>query len=132
MHNDDEDEGPPADPEDTVHARKKRRGEEWKIHSAMMREQLMVSSGFAPWTSKPSTRLLGVPRNERYLDVIDMAWAFRLSKMSQSGLSEDEMKVGYFVDIHTAVQRCPWGPAKTLTQGMPHVWSRARSAKSST
>jgi hypothetical protein len=97
----------------------------------MMREQMMVSAKFAPWTSKPSVRLHGVPRNERYLDVIDMAWAWRLSKMSQSGLSEDEMKVGYFVDIHSAVQRCPWGPAKTLTQGMLHVMLQAFSAKTS-
>ncbi len=80
-----------------------------------MRDDLGVSAKYAPWTTKSGVELKGVPRNPRYLDVLDMAWIHRRKK--HPTLSEQQAREGFYCDFATAVQRCPWGPARTLTQG---------------
>ncbi len=90
-------------------------GEEWKQYSAKMRDEMGVSAKYAPWTQKPGILLRGVPHVPRYLDVLDMAWISRRKKCPQ--LSEDEARMGFYADFSSAVQRSPWGSARTLTQG---------------
>ncbi len=100
--------------------KKGRGGEEWRTHSALMRDAAGWSASYAPWTGQAGIVLRGVPRHDRKLDVIDMAWAHRIAKCRAQGVTDEDAKVNFYVDISQAVQRRPWGNAKTLTQG----WSR--------
>jgi hypothetical protein len=89
----------------------------WRKHTAIVRDKLGVSASFAPWTTKPGIMLRGVPNNMRFRDVIDVAWITRLSKTRPQNISDEDARKSFYVDYAAAVQRSPWGSAKTLTQG---------------
>lgn len=86
----------------------------WRKQSGRVRADLGISSGFADWTSRTDIALLGVPRTERILDLLNIAWGARLQAMPKSSSTVD-LRRGYWCNLSQEVQRRPWGSAKTLT-----------------
>lgn len=87
---------------------------EWQVHSMRVRDDLNVSAGFAPWTSREDVvHCKSFP--PRHKDVLDCAWISHTRACRQQAKaagvpapSADEMKVGFFTDVGQAVQRKPW------------------------
>ena len=68
-----------------------------------------------PWTTTHS--LHGVPRKQRFLDCIQVAWwAWTLEHMKQPGAKVSDVPAWY-VDYSQGVDRKSWGPRPdTITQ----------------
>lgn len=87
---------------------------EWRKHSGKIHSAMGVSSNFKGWTGRPDVTLNGVPRTARCMDVLDMAWAHRLSLADRLASSSD-LKADFWANVAQAVQRRPWGGPGTLT-----------------
>jgi hypothetical protein len=77
-----------------------------------------VSASFNGWTRRKDVHLVGFPKTDRALDVVDVAWAARMAKMPRA--SPSDMKRGYWVNVAQQVHRRPWGGPGCLTAG--GVW----------
>ncbi len=94
--------------------------EEWRKHCANLRHEMGVSSEFRPWSSKPGIKMQSMPQNERFREVVELAWIDRLIRTRAAGITDEKtQRAGYFVDYSQSGHRKPWGAAKTLTQGRP-------------
>ena len=62
----------------------------------------------------------------RYLDVLDLAWTFRLKEWSEGGkvISKTELAIDFYVNIAENGDRKPWGSLSALTTG-PRMASNA-------
>ncbi len=86
---------------------------EWRKHSGNMRTGCGVSAAFSGWTSRADVQLVGFPKNDRCLDLLDCAWACRIKQASRT-TSSTELRKDFWVNAAQAVQRRPWGAPKTL------------------
>jgi hypothetical protein len=96
---------------------------------------MWTSLGVAPdnathqkWSSRPDVFLRGVCRNERALDVINLAWAFRNHELPDEVKAApvsrkfELLKRGFFVNHSQQNIRKPWGSVSVLTTST-HLYS---------
>ena len=70
----------------------------WQVHTATLRDKMWILRAYAPWTSRRDVQLVGVPREERVYDVLNVAWADRLAQ--QNGAVDDTtLRSGLYVDL---------------------------------
>ena len=65
-----------------------RRYPDWFRHSRLTREAIMATEDDMPWSTKPGIVLRGVPQCDRSIDVINVAWLYRLHQTG--ALTEQE------------------------------------------
>lgn len=89
----------------------------WRGESAATRARLGISSGWCGWTGLEGISCHGIARsNERALDVLDCAWAWRLKRLGGTA-DVVEARKGFFADTSQSVARMPWSTCvKTLCQ----------------
>jgi hypothetical protein len=92
---------------------------EWRKHSGKMRTLYRVSPSFAGWTQRPNVKLLGFPRCERALDVLNVGWAARVMS-APTGATSNALTENYWVNVAQSVDRKPWGGPGCLTSN--GVW----------
>ncbi len=80
---------------------------EWRCHSAKVRDELGKSAAFSGWTSLPTTKMHGLPPTPRNLDILDCAWAHRLSQASPDATVASLVK-DFWANPSQGVQRHPW------------------------
>ena len=97
--------------------------EQWRKHSAALRDKLQVPHKFAPYTSSPHVRLIGVPKLERVRDVLDLAWIKRNLRLQKEHRRRrwapptvDELKKDFFCNMSQACQRNPESVGMTAFQ----------------
>ena len=88
----------------------------WREHSIDERDNLEISRNFKPWTTRPDVKLKGVRVTPRVLELIDIAWAYRLAAADGS-LEDMQLREGYFADVSQAVERHPFGDMSSLASG---------------
>ena len=74
----------------------------WKENSRGLRHELGHTTGYAPWTSpqdRPPPKLLGAPRSQRVLDVLDVGWMMALNEQADD----------WWVDFTQDASMTPWG-----------------------
>ncbi len=75
-------------------------------HSAAMREAIGMPSGTSPWTSDPHMSLGGVPRSDRVLELINIAYFDATRRVPDADKRSHVEKLK--VDISQDVSRKPW------------------------
>jgi hypothetical protein len=87
---------------------------QWRKHSGESRSALGISAQFEGWTKRTDVSLVGFPKMERSMDILNIAWASRLKGAPRESTSH-QLREGFWANAAQAVQRRPWGGPGTLT-----------------
>ena len=80
----------------------------------MMRAKLHVSDSWSGWTTRADVRLSGASKSPRAYDILDCAWAERLSVSPQSSTTQVLVR-DLWANPGQSVHRKPWGQQGCLT-----------------
>ncbi len=80
---------------------------EWRKHSGTVRDQLEISANFKGWSERSNVKLTGLPKPPRYVDVVDCAWAHRVSD-SHPDATVRSLTENYWANPSQGIQRLPW------------------------
>lgn len=87
------------------------RGTKWRQRSAAIRESLLISPTYSPWTRRNEFQGLGIPHTQRVLDLLNVVTAERLYSLEIPFSARDsqieEAMAESFVDVSQSHDRRP-------------------------
>ena len=104
------------------HERKQHGGMVWQQHSSRIRAEVGLAREAKPWTSKSTSRLIGVGSAARKLDVIDVAWGSMCVEYGKTH-SEHRLRTNFWVDCSQTISRRPWGTRMRSFRSRCQVYS---------
>ena len=87
----------------------------WQGHSTNVRRSFKFRRDWMPWSDRSDIDMLGVSKQGRVQDLINVGWAVKLSK--STGQEDKVLRKGYFIDLSQSIDRKPWGDVGVFCGG---------------
>ncbi len=95
--------------ERTINVLTQKRFPDWLRHSRMTRIAILATEDDMPWSNREGIQLRGVPACRRSMDVINVAWLYRLHDTGALTEADEAAAMrNFYVDFGQGVQLKPW------------------------